>query len=45
MYSIPPSEVGTGIMASLVMEVGEWRGRKYIYICVVKRFGMLVGVI
>ena len=26
--SSPPSEVGIGMTVSLVMEVGEWRGRK-----------------
>lgn len=45
--STPPSEVGTGITVSEDMFLAEvWvRGRKYIYICVVKRFGRLVGVI
>lgn len=45
--SNPPSEVGTGITASVEMFFAEvWvRGRKYKYICVVNRFGTFVGVI
>lgn len=52
--STPPSEVGVGIMASevvgrlrseLIDEFGFGRSRKARYIWVVKRFGMLVGVI
>lgn len=45
--SSPPSEVGTGITASDLMFWAEvWvKGRKYMYIWVVKRLGILVGVI
>jgi hypothetical protein len=44
--STPPSEVGTGITVLEDMLAEVWvRGRKYIYIWVVKRFGRLVGVI
>lgn len=45
--STPPSDVGTGIIASWVMFLAEiWvRGRKYMYICVVNRLGTFVGVI
>ena len=50
--SIPPSEVGTGIVASdCVSREPAWvadedsdNGRKYRYICVVKRLGILIGV-
>ena len=49
--SLPPSEVGAGMMASFFVgrepgvEDSDGRGRKYTYICVVKRCGILVGVI
>lgn len=49
--SRPPSDVGVGMIASDVVgrEVGDealdGKGRKYRYICVVNRFGRLVGVI
>ena len=51
--STPPSEVGVGIKASEVVgrlrsaffdELDFGRSRKAMYICVVKRFGMFVGV-
>lgn len=49
--SIPPSEVGVGRITSFLVgrepedERAEGNGRKYKYICVVNRCGMLVGVI
>lgn len=49
--SSPPSEVGVGMIASVLVgsepgvEESDGRGRKYKYICVVNRFGILVGVI
>lgn len=44
--SSPPSDVGTGITASEAIFLAEIcvSGRKYMYICVVNRFGMFVGV-
>lgn len=46
--SNPPSDVGTGITASLAICGADAeflsRGRKYMYICVVKRLGRLFGV-
>jgi hypothetical protein len=41
--STPPSCVGTG-MEEVEDSDGWVRGRKYMYICVVKRFGKLDGV-
>ena len=49
--SSPPSEVGVGMIASVLVgsepgvEESDGRGRKYKYICVVNRFGIFVGVI